>query len=241
VTEESWNTTSSLTREPHSYSKTLAEREAWRIAQAQDRWCLVTINPGLVIGPALSAAPTSEAFAIARQMASGQMRFGAPPHRAHHRRRSRGRQRPPGRGVPAHRARASSRRGGVHRHRGSRPQAPARLRVALRATAPRAAQGPRYRTRTGGRTRTRLPAPQYRLRPPRRQHQEPPSPRRALPTRPAVHERDVRPTRPVRAADPIRPRTREGRAEPHSQTGHQLARRVRDSSGAAPGPGVVMD
>ncbi|MFI9123096.1 hypothetical protein ACIGW0_27505 [Streptomyces bikiniensis] len=28
--EESWNTTSSLTREPYSFSKTPAEKEAWR-------------------------------------------------------------------------------------------------------------------------------------------------------------------------------------------------------------------
>lgn len=78
VTEETWNTTSSLTREPYSFSKTLAEKEAWRIEQGQDRWSLVTINPGLVIGPALNADPTSESFSIARQMVSGQARFGAP-------------------------------------------------------------------------------------------------------------------------------------------------------------------
>ncbi|MEU6577515.1 NAD-dependent epimerase/dehydratase family protein [Streptomyces sp. NPDC046805] len=78
VTEETWNTTSSLTREPYSYSKTLAEKEAWLMAGAQDRWRLVVINPGLVIGPALNADPTSESFTIAKQMASGQMRMGAP-------------------------------------------------------------------------------------------------------------------------------------------------------------------
>ncbi|MFG2821645.1 NAD-dependent epimerase/dehydratase family protein [Kitasatospora sp. NPDC048365] len=78
VTEESWNTTSSLTREPYSYSKTMAEREAWRIASGQDRWRLVTINPGLVIGPALNPNPTSESFAIVRQMTSDGAAFGAP-------------------------------------------------------------------------------------------------------------------------------------------------------------------
>ncbi|MFE5581489.1 NAD-dependent epimerase/dehydratase family protein [Kitasatospora sp. NPDC056531] len=78
VTEAAWNTTSSLTREPYSYSKTLAEREAWRIAQAQDRWRLVTVNPGLVIGPALNDDPTSESFTIAGQLASGRARLGAP-------------------------------------------------------------------------------------------------------------------------------------------------------------------
>ncbi|MER5959412.1 NAD-dependent epimerase/dehydratase family protein [Streptomyces sp. NPDC001939] len=78
VTEGTWNTTSSLTREPYSFSKTLAEKEAWRIEQGQGRWRLVTVNPGLVIGPALNADPTSESFSIARQMVSGQARFGAP-------------------------------------------------------------------------------------------------------------------------------------------------------------------
>ncbi len=39
-TEQDWNTTSSLTHQPYSYSKTLAEREAWNIAEAQDRWYL---------------------------------------------------------------------------------------------------------------------------------------------------------------------------------------------------------
>ncbi|MFC7965610.1 NAD-dependent epimerase/dehydratase family protein [Streptomyces cinereoruber] len=78
LTEESWNTTSSLTREPYSFSKTLAEKEAWRIAEAQDRWRLVTVNPGLVIGPALNADPTSESFTILRQMIGGEARFGAP-------------------------------------------------------------------------------------------------------------------------------------------------------------------
>ncbi|MFC1407269.1 MULTISPECIES: NAD-dependent epimerase/dehydratase family protein [Streptacidiphilus] len=78
VTEESWNTTSSLAREPYSYSKTCAEQEAWRIAGAQDRWRLVTVNPGLVIGPALNPDPTSESFNIARQMVDGRARFAAP-------------------------------------------------------------------------------------------------------------------------------------------------------------------
>lgn len=78
VNEETWNTTSSLTHEPYSLSKTLAEKEAWRIAESQNRWRLVTVNPGLVIGPALNAAPTSESFTVVQQMISGRMRLGAP-------------------------------------------------------------------------------------------------------------------------------------------------------------------
>ncbi|MGW1298046.1 hypothetical protein [Streptomyces sp. NPDC002533] len=51
VAEETWNTTSSLTREPYSFSKTFAQKEAWRVVEAQDRRRLVTVNPRLVIGP----------------------------------------------------------------------------------------------------------------------------------------------------------------------------------------------
>ena len=57
LTEQVWNTTSSLDHQPYSYSKTLAEREAWRIADAQDRWRLVAINPSLVVGPSSGPQP----------------------------------------------------------------------------------------------------------------------------------------------------------------------------------------
>src|SRR5204863_2546437 len=42
LTEEDWNTTSTLDHQPYPYSKTVAEREAWDICGAQDRWDLVT-------------------------------------------------------------------------------------------------------------------------------------------------------------------------------------------------------
>lgn len=78
ITEEQWNDTSSTDREPYSYSKTLAEREAWHMVQSQDRWKLVTINPALVIGPALNPHPTSDSFTIVRQMIGGTGRMGLP-------------------------------------------------------------------------------------------------------------------------------------------------------------------
>ena len=78
LTEDLWNTTASLDYEPYNYSKVLAEHEAWRIADAQEGWRLVVINPSLVIGPSLQRSPTSESFAIVRQLIGGQMRFGAP-------------------------------------------------------------------------------------------------------------------------------------------------------------------
>jgi dihydroflavonol-4-reductase len=78
LTEDVWNTSASLDYQPYSYSKTLAEQEAWKIAEAQDRFKLVTINPSLVIGPALNDRPTSESFNIVRQMGDGTMKRGAP-------------------------------------------------------------------------------------------------------------------------------------------------------------------
>ncbi|TYC75682.1 NAD-dependent epimerase/dehydratase family protein [Stappia sp. BW2] len=78
LTEDIWNTTASLDYQPYSYSKTLAEKEAWKIAGAQDRFKLVTVNPSLVIGPALNDRPTSESFNIVRQMGDGTMKRGAP-------------------------------------------------------------------------------------------------------------------------------------------------------------------
>lgn len=78
LTEASWNTTASLDYQPYTYSKTVAEREAWDIARAQARWRLVVVNPSLVVGPALQARPTSESFRLVRQFGNGTLRFGVP-------------------------------------------------------------------------------------------------------------------------------------------------------------------
>ena len=75
-TESAWNTTSSLTHQPYSYSKTLAEQEAWKIAKAQSRWDLVTVNPSLVIGPGINPFATSESFALIKQFGDGTMKMG---------------------------------------------------------------------------------------------------------------------------------------------------------------------
>lgn len=78
LTEELWNTTSSLEHQPYSYSKTMAEREAWKIAGAQSRWDLVTINPSFVVGPGINPFGTSESFAIMKQIGKGDFKMGAP-------------------------------------------------------------------------------------------------------------------------------------------------------------------
>lgn len=77
-TEEVWNTSSSVEHQAYSYSKLLAEKEAWSIAGRQDRWRLVTVNPSLVIGPGINPNGTSESFNIVRQMGDGTLKQGVP-------------------------------------------------------------------------------------------------------------------------------------------------------------------
>jgi nucleoside-diphosphate-sugar epimerase len=54
ITEDDWNTTSTLDHQPYPYSKTLAEKAAWEAEAAQERWKLVVVNPSFVMGPSLS-------------------------------------------------------------------------------------------------------------------------------------------------------------------------------------------
>lgn len=77
-TEAVWNTSSSIEHQPYSYSKLLAEREAWAMADAQDRWQLITINPSLVIGPGTNPHGTSESFSLIAQLGDGSAKFGVP-------------------------------------------------------------------------------------------------------------------------------------------------------------------
>lgn len=77
-TEEHWNTTSTVDHQPYPYSKVVAEREAWDIQGKQSRWDLVTINPGLVLGPSLTKASASTSLVFIRQLANGTMYPGAP-------------------------------------------------------------------------------------------------------------------------------------------------------------------
>jgi len=79
LTEDDWNTTSSLSHQPYPYSKAQAERAAWEVAGAQDRWDLVVVNPGFVLGPSLTTASRSATFDTVRQIVGGTMRMGAPP------------------------------------------------------------------------------------------------------------------------------------------------------------------
>ena len=78
ATEEYWNTTSNLKHQAYSYSKTLAEKEAWKIADAQNKWDLVVINPSFVLGPGISPVNTSASFDIVKQIGDGTMKSGLP-------------------------------------------------------------------------------------------------------------------------------------------------------------------
>lgn len=74
--EEDWNTSSTETYQPYPYSKTLAEREAWRIARGQNRWDLVVLNPGFILGPALNAAASGVSQTIMRNFGDGTFKNG---------------------------------------------------------------------------------------------------------------------------------------------------------------------
>ncbi|HNQ37777.1 MAG TPA: NAD-dependent epimerase/dehydratase family protein [Prolixibacteraceae bacterium] len=77
-TEEHWNSTSSLTDLPYSYSKTLAEKEAWKLTGDLPGVDLVVINPGFILGPSLSKRTDSTSIKLMRQLTSGFFRLGVP-------------------------------------------------------------------------------------------------------------------------------------------------------------------
>jgi len=79
LTEDIWNTTASLDYQPYSYSKTLAEKKAWEIADSQKQWDLISINPAGVFGPPLNPHnTTSESMNILEMLGGGDMKMGAP-------------------------------------------------------------------------------------------------------------------------------------------------------------------
>jgi nucleoside-diphosphate-sugar epimerase len=77
LSERYVNTTSTLENNPYHYAKTQAEQEAWRRAEAQDRWSLVTINPGLVLGPSLTPASQSGSLFLLDELLKGYFCYGA--------------------------------------------------------------------------------------------------------------------------------------------------------------------
>ena len=77
-TEKEWNQTSSLNHQPYSYSKTLAEREAWKMAEEQKQWDLIIINPGFVMGPSLTNRIDSTSIDFMLSMINGKYKTGVP-------------------------------------------------------------------------------------------------------------------------------------------------------------------
>lgn len=78
LTEDNWNLSSDLNNQPFSYSKTLAEKEAWRINQEQDRWHLVVLNPAFMLGPSISSRLDGTSTTFVRNLVNGTYRSGVP-------------------------------------------------------------------------------------------------------------------------------------------------------------------
>ncbi|HDR8986777.1 MULTISPECIES: NAD-dependent epimerase/dehydratase family protein [Burkholderia cepacia complex] len=73
-----FNTSSSLDNNPYHFSKVEAEREAWRIFKSQNRWTMVAINPGMVLGPSLTPASDSGSLFLLDEMLKGYFFYGVP-------------------------------------------------------------------------------------------------------------------------------------------------------------------
>ncbi|WP_329222912.1 NAD-dependent epimerase/dehydratase family protein [Streptomyces sp. NBC_01485] len=78
LSERYFNTTSTAANNPYHYAKTVAERAAWEAADAQDRWRMVSVNPGLILGPSLTPASDSGSLFLLDELFKGYFFYGAP-------------------------------------------------------------------------------------------------------------------------------------------------------------------
>ncbi|MBN0987649.1 NAD-dependent epimerase/dehydratase family protein [Amphritea pacifica] len=78
LTEAYFNTSSTIENNPYHFSKVEAEKEAWRMAEAQQRWSLVMINPGMILGPSLTPASESGSLFLLDEMLKGYFFYGMP-------------------------------------------------------------------------------------------------------------------------------------------------------------------
>lgn len=78
ITEANWNETASIDYQPYSYSKTLAEKKAWEMEKAQNRWDLISINMSFVMGPPMNPQNKSESMNFLVMLGGGEMKMGAP-------------------------------------------------------------------------------------------------------------------------------------------------------------------
>ncbi len=77
-TDKDWNTTSTATHRPYSYSKTIAEKEAWKIAKTQNQFDLVTVHPGFVLGASLTKRKDSVSIDFMISLLNGKLKTGVP-------------------------------------------------------------------------------------------------------------------------------------------------------------------
>lgn len=77
-TDKDWNTTSTETHRPYSYSKVVAEKEAWEIAKTQNQFDLVTVHPSFVLGPSLTKRKDSASIDFMISMLNGKYKTGVP-------------------------------------------------------------------------------------------------------------------------------------------------------------------
>lgn len=78
LSERYFNTTSTVDYNPYHYSKVMAEQDAWHICQAQSRWDMVAICPGLVLGPSLTPNSESGSLFLLDEMMKGHFFYGIP-------------------------------------------------------------------------------------------------------------------------------------------------------------------
>ena len=75
--EKHWNTSSSISHQPYSFSKVSAERKAWSVSEDKN-WKLVTINPGFILGPSVAKRTDSTSISFMRDMLKGKFKTGVP-------------------------------------------------------------------------------------------------------------------------------------------------------------------
>jgi len=76
--ETIWNTSSTPKYGEYSYSKMIAEKEAWKIHKNQNRWNLAVINPSFVLGPSINPYSKFESKKFMLQMGNGDLKSGVP-------------------------------------------------------------------------------------------------------------------------------------------------------------------
>ncbi len=76
LTEDQYNTSSSLKHQPYAYSKVEAEKKAWEMAGQQTDWELIVLNPSFVMGPSLTSTSQSESLKFMTELLSGKQKSG---------------------------------------------------------------------------------------------------------------------------------------------------------------------